>query len=525
MLTKTIATAALAGGLAFGIGLPAQAAQAAPAESTCTISHTLVSPAVAGQPAVYGPAPLITPARAAWVERLLVTPAVAEVSHVVHHDAQYAERVVVDQPYVPAVAPVAEVSHVVHHDAETTTVHHDAVTTTVPHAAVTTTVHHDAVTNVVHHDAVTKVVHHDAVTTPVHHDAVTKVVHHDAVTKVVHHDAVTKVVHHDAVTKTVHHDAVTHTAYTRYSWVGGGRGPALGDTPVTQPSHWNADNKKYDGSDTGVVLHNGAGNGSYFYWAASVVVDKAAYDEQVVVTAAYDETVVVTPAYDETVVVTPAYDETVVVTPAYDEQVVVYPAYDQTVVVTPAWDETVVTPGWDETVVVTPAWDETVVVTPAWDETVVVTPAWDETVVDVPAQPGSPEQPEVSHVEYDLVTPAWDETVVDVPASDAVYVDVEHPAEAAVYGEPELISAAIPAQPAVYEDVQHCTIVEAESPADPKPAHPTAVLAESPANAEPAGLAETGGSINPAVPVGAGALIVGGIVALLLRRPRRSTQD
>ena len=477
MLTKTIATAALAGGLAFGIGLPAQAAQAAPAESTCTISHTLVSPAVAGQPAVYGPAPLITPARAAWVERLLVTPAVAEVSHVVHHDAQYAERVVVDQPYVPAVAPVAEVSHVVHHAAETTTVHHDAVTTTVPHAAVTTTVHHDAVTKVVTHDAVTKVVHHDAVTTPVHHDAVTKVVHHDAVTKVVHHDA---------VTKTVHHDAVTHTAYTRYSWVGGGRGPVRGDTPVTQPSHWKADNKKYDGSDTGVVLHQGEGNGSYFYWATSVVVDKAAYDEQVVVTPAYDETVVVTPAYDETVVVTPAYDETVVVTPA---------------------------------------WDETVVVTPAYDEQVVVTPAWDETVVDVAAQPGSPEQPEVSHVEYDLVTPAWDETVVDVPASDAVYVDVEHPAEAAVYGEPELISAAIPAQPAVYEDVQHCTIVDAESPADPKPAHPTAVLAESPANAEPAGLAETGGSINPVVPVGAGALIVGGIVALLLRRPRRSTED
>lgn len=467
MSAKTLVTVVLTGGLAFGIGVPAYAAQ--DGVPTCTTQRVLVSPAVEGTPAVYGEAPLITPAQAAWIERVLVSPAVEEVSHVVHHDAQYAERTVIDQPYVPAVPAVDEVSHLVHHE---------------------------AVTGTVHHEAVTKVVPHEAVTKTVRHDAVTKTVHHEAVTNVVHHDAVTKTVHHDAVTKTVHHEAVTHTEYTRYSWVGGGRGPQAGDTPATQPSHWNADNKKYDGSATGVVLHQGQGNGSYFYWTAVVVTDKA--------------------AWDETVTVKPAWDETVTVSEAWDEKVV-----------TPAWDETVVvTPAWDETIVVTPAWEETVVVTPAWDETVVVTPAWDEKVIDVPAQPGTPEQPEISHVERVLVAEAWDEKVVDVAAQDAVYADVEHPAEPAVYGEAELISPAIPARDAVYDDEKICTIVSAEGPTSAGTgAQPTAVLSEGPESTGEASLAQTGGSISPAVPLGAGALIAGGIAALLLRRRTRRSAE
>lgn len=410
MSAKTLATVVLAGGLAFGIGMPAHAAETA--QETCTTQRVLVSPAVESKPAVYGEAPLITPAKAAWTERILVSPAVAEVSHVVHHEAQYAEHLVIDQPYAPAVPGVDEVSYIVHHK------------------------------------------------------AVTKTVHHDADTKVVHHDAVTKVVHHDAVTKTVHHDAVTHTEYKRYSWTGGGKGPSDGDTPLTQPSHWNGDNKKYDGSDTGVVLHQGQGNGSYFFWTANVVVDKAAWDETVVVKNA-----------------------------------------------------------WDETVVVTPAWDEKVT-TPAWDETVVVKEAWDEKVVYTPAQPGTPEQPEISHIEYELLSEAYDETIIDVPAQDAVYADVEHPAEAAVYGEPELISAETPGQDAVYKDEEVCTIISAEGPTEPgqPESQPTAVLSEG-AGHGTATLAQTGGGVAPLVPVGAGVLVVGGVAALLLRRRRRSVED
>ena len=412
MSAKTLAAVVLAGGLAFGIGMPAHAADAV--QENCTTERVLVSPALQGTPAVYGDAPLITPEQAAWIERVLVSPAVEEVSHIVHHPAQYAERVVIDQPYVPATPAVEEVSYIVHHP------------------------------------------------------AVTETVHHPAQTEIVHHEAVTKVVRHPAVTEIVHHDAVTHTEYQRYSWVGGGSGPSAGDTPLTQPSHWNANNKKYDGSATGIV-HQGNGNGSYFFWTAVEVVDK------------------------------------------------------------PAWDETItVTPARDEVVIVTPAWDETVTI-PARDEVVVVKEAWDEKVVYTPARPGTPEQPEISHIEYDLISEAWDELVIDVPGQDAVYAEIEHPATPAVYGERPLISPAIAEQPALYEDQEVCTIISAEGPETPQspesssPAQPTAVLSEG---ANTAVLAQTGGGVAPAVPLIAGALVAGGAGALLLsRRARRAAQE
>lgn len=367
MLTKSIVTAVVAGGLAFGIAVPAQAAQA-----ECTVNSVLVSAAVAEQPAVYGDAPLITPAQEAWIESVLVTPAVPEMSHVVHHDAVYEPRTVVTQPFVAAVPAVDEVSHVVHHE------------------------------------------------------------------------AVVEVVHHDAVTEVVHHEAVTHTEYTRYSWTGGKRGPGEGNTPATSPRDWNADKKKYDGSKTGVVLQQGNGNGSYFYWGERQVVDKK-------------------------------------------------------------------------------AWDETVVVTEAWDEKVVVSEAWDEKVIDVEARPATPAQEEISHIEYDLVSEAWDETIVDAEAQDAVYIDVEHPAEAAVYGEPALLSPAVPAQDAVFEDVEECVASEGPTGVVAPAELPLAGEGDNRAVAAsaPAELALTGGGINPIVPIGAGALIVGGLVALMGRRRTR----
>ena len=418
MIIKTIVGAALAGGLSFGIGLPAQAVDAA-----CSLERTLVSPAVAAQPAVYGEAPLLTPARDAWTERVLVSPAVEEVSRIVRHPAQYAERTVIDQPYVAAVAPVDEVSHIVHHPAVTTVVHHPAVTT---------------------------------------------------------------VVHHAAVTRTVHHPAVTTTDYVRYSWVGAGT-PAAGDTPLTHPGNWSANNKKYDGSPTGVLLHKGNGNGSYFYWVVEQVVEQA-------------------------------------------------------------------------------AWDETVIDVAAWDETVVVTPAWDEKVIDVAAQPGTPEQPEISHIEYDLVREAYDEVVIDTSAREAVYMDVEHEAQDAVYGEPVLITPAVPGRDAVYEETLVCdddtNLVERPGQPDTESKTPETtgpntsgtvgggtsitgtsitgtsttgtsttggnVPAASGAGAnhvaatgpQPAALAYTGGTVDVVVPIAAGALLALGGVALLAGRRR-----
>ena len=388
MLTKTIVTAALAGGLAFGIAAPAQAAPAL----ACSMDRVLVSPAVEAKPAVYGDAPLLTPAQDAWIERVLVSPAVDEVSRIVRHDAVYVSRIVIDRPFVAAVPPLDEVSHVVRHPAVTRTVHHEAVTTQVVH---------------------------------------------------------------EAVTKVVHHEAVTRTEHTRYSWVGGGKGPSEGSTPETSPRDWNADNKKYDGSTTGVVLQQGQGNGSYFYWTARQVVDRAAFDE---------------------------------------------------------------------TVVVTPAWTETVIVTPAWDEQI-VTPAWDEKVVVVEARPGTPEQAEISHVEYDLVSEAWDEKVVDAAAQEAVYADVVHAAQPAVFGEPALISAAVAAAPAVYEEIENCVPVAEtvplpdELPLTSDGVTGPAVLSNA---AVPTELALTGGGVAPILPIAAGALVAAGAVAIgATRRVRR----
>ncbi len=388
MNKKLIVTAALVGGLAFGIAAPAHAADAG-----CSTDRILVTAEVPGSPAVYGDAPVITPAMEAWVQRVLVSPAVAQVSHVVHHPAVYAARTVIDQPAVEAVPAVDEVSRIVHHAEATKTFRHEAGTTTV---------------------------------------------------------------HHEAVTTTVQHDAVTRTDYTRYSWTGGGSGPRNGDTPLTSPRNWQANNKKYDGSATGVV-HKGNGNGSYFYWAAT---------------------------------------------------------------------EVVTAPAWQETVTVTPAWDETVTVSEAWVEAI-VTPAWDEKIIEVAAQPGTPGQAEVSHIEYDLVRDAYDETVIDVEAQEAVYADIEHAATDAVLGEPELLTAEIPAQPAVYTEVETC----ATAPVDPAPVD-AGVAAPGPLPlsedaayaatvAAPAALALTGGGVAPILPIGAGVLIAGGLAALFARRARR----
>lgn len=64
---------------------------------------------------------------------------------------------------------------------------------------------------------------------------------------------------------------VSHVEYLRYTY--NPKGDPQTSTPLTDPGKWQVDHKKYDGSEVGVVLHKGNGNGSYFYWTATTVID------------------------------------------------------------------------------------------------------------------------------------------------------------------------------------------------------------------------------------------------------------
>lgn len=78
--------------------------------------------------------------------------------------------------------------------------------------------------------------------------------------------------------------AVTHNEYQRYSWVGGGQyednGPG-NSTPATNPGDWQANTTNYEGAGhgtdpIGVAFQQGNGNGSWFFWTKTEVVDTPA---------------------------------------------------------------------------------------------------------------------------------------------------------------------------------------------------------------------------------------------------------
>ena len=126
-----------------------------------------------------------------------------------------------------------------------------------------------------------------------------EVVHHEAEYKTVHHEAEYK--HHDAVYETVHH-------------------PEEGHTEVHDVCH-----------NCGAILANGtalehiqqnAQNGCLSYGSKEVwIVDKAAWDEQVLVKEAWDE--LIKEAWDEQVLVKEAYDETIHHEAVYEDKWVV----------------------------------------------------------------------------------------------------------------------------------------------------------------------------------------------------------
>lgn len=148
-----------------------------------------------------------------------------------------------------------------------------------------------------------------------------EVVHHPAEYKTVHHEAEYK--HHEAVYDTVHH-------------------PEEGHTEVHDVCH-----------NCGAILANGtalehiqqnAQNGCLSYGSKEVwIVDKAAWDEQVLVKEAWDE--LIKEAWDEQVLVKEAWDETVHHEEEghYENGKLISPeeGHYETVVVKPAWTEKV----------------------------------------------------------------------------------------------------------------------------------------------------------------------------------------
>lgn len=147
-----------------------------------------------------------------------------------------------------------------------------------------------------------------------------EVVHHEAEYKTVHHEAEYK--HHEAVYDTVHH-------------------PEEGHTEVHDVCH-----------NCGAILANGtalehiqqnAQNGCLSYGSKEVwIVDKAAWDEQVVVKPEWDE--LIKEAWDEQVLVKEAYDETIHHEAVYEDKWIVdKPAvYEQVWKVDkPAYTETI----------------------------------------------------------------------------------------------------------------------------------------------------------------------------------------
>lgn len=125
-----------------------------------------------------------------------------------------------------------------------------------------------------------------------------EVVHHEAEYKTVHHEAEYK--HHDAVYETVHHPEEGHMDYRNVCHNCGA------DITGHAVEH---------------IQQNGQ-NGCLSYGTKEIwVVDKAAWDEQVLVKEAWDE--LIKEAWDEQVLVKEAYDETIHHEAVYEDKWVV----------------------------------------------------------------------------------------------------------------------------------------------------------------------------------------------------------
>lgn len=162
----------------------------------------------------------------------------------------------------------------------------------------------------------------------VHHEAEYKTVHHPAEYKTVHHPAEYDTIHHPAEYDTIHHPEEGHNEVVNVCH-NCGKIFRAGEDPmahITDPEN---------------MMNGCTSYGNKEVW----IVDKEAWDEQVLIKDAWDEQVLVKDAWDEQVLVKEAWDEQVLIKDAYDEEVWVVDKEavyeDKWIVDKEAWEETI----------------------------------------------------------------------------------------------------------------------------------------------------------------------------------------
>ena len=226
---------------------------------------------------------------------------------VVHHDATYTTKTVVDQ------------------EAYDETVHHDAVTheeTVVDQDAWIETVHHEAETHEEYIDGKTiTVVDKEAWDEFIPHETTYKtitVVDQEAWNETVHHDAVTheeKVVDQEAWDETIHHDETykTVTVVDKEAY----------DETINHEAETHEEKVVDKEAWTEVIHHEAVTHEEYIDGKTITVVDKEAWDETIEHEATYKTvTVVDKEAYDETIHHdAETHEEEEIVKEAWDESI------------------------------------------------------------------------------------------------------------------------------------------------------------------------------------------------------------
>lgn len=244
-------------------------------------------------------------------------------------------------------------------------------------------------------------------------------------------DQPAQVIQHPAVTHIVHHDAVTHEvtvpgSYYSYQPKGNdAKDPStISSTPTSDPDRWKINTTAvYDDSPLNTYLHNGGGNGSWFWWTGvtTTVVDEKAYDEVVVDQAAWTETIPATYTTEyEWSATSPGGDWTLV--PGQSKYVVTQQAApavpDSYTAWQPAgytdWGSSTTPPDATATTMYGPredgytSWQQTGYTAwqlsstpPAADDLTSYGTRESQVVEDAPAVPGTPAVPEVGHDEVD----------------------------------------------------------------------------------------------------------------------------
>ena len=147
-------------------------------------------------------------------------------------------------------------------------------------------------------------VHGDNCEWVVDKEAWDETVHHPAEYKTVHHPAEYDTIHHPAEYDTIHHPEEGHMEIEMHLTCNG-CGQDFGVVSPESQALWEAHMKEMVGN--GYYSHMGYGTEQKEVW----IVDKPAWDEQVLIKDAWDEQVLVKDAWDEQVLVKEAWDEIV----------------------------------------------------------------------------------------------------------------------------------------------------------------------------------------------------------------------